>query len=1449
MSAVEDKIVAMKFDNKQFEPAAKTTMGTLDRLKAALNFTNSGKGLNDLQATANRFSLSNLGGAAAGVGGKFSAMAAVALSAINNIVTRSIDAGLKIANAFTLAPLKQGFDEYETKLGSVQTILANTQASGATLKDVNATLQELNTYSDKTIYNFGEMARNIGTFTAAGVDLETATGSIKGIANLAALSGSNSQQASTAMYQLSQAISSGKVSLQDWNSVVNAGMGGTVFQRALAQTAEKMGTLDQGAVKLTGKMKNATINGKSFRESITAKPGEKSWLTSDVLTKTLQQFTGDMSDAELATMGFSAEQIKSIQAQAKTATDAATQVKTFTQLVGTLQESAGSGWANTFEILVGDFTEAKSLFTDVNNVLGGAISKSANARNKMLKDWKEMGGRTMALEALRNVFKAIVQVIEPIGKAFREIFPATTAKQLFELTQRFLKFTETLKIGARTSRQLGQIFGGLFAIFSIGWSVVKAILGVLGDLFGLIGSNSGGFMEVAASVGAFLMRLDQTIKKGNLVTGFFMLLGGVIRNPIKALGRLGSALADFFSNLDANPFDQLSEYLGRFKDRLAPLAGIADKLSGAWDGVINIFRKVSDFLAPAIDAVKKAFSGIGDAIGEAFKAGNFSSVYDALNTGLLAGIIVLIKKFMDKGLDINFGGGFVGDIKETFGALTDTLSAMQTQIQAKTLLLIAGAVAILTASIVALSLIDSDKLTKALTAMGIAFGQLLAAMAVLVKISGAAGFIKVPMIAAAMVLLATAVLILSAAVKVLSTMNWEELGKGLGGVAALLLMLVLAAQGLDKAGGSMMRAGLAMIPLATGILILSAAVKVFATMSWGEIAKGLTALAGSLVIIAGAMAIMPPNMLAQAAALLILSVALNGIGLALKSMGGMTWEEIAKGLVTLAGALVILAGGLYLMTGALPGAAALIVAAGALAILAPVLLLMSAMSWEGIAKGLVLIAGSLLILAGGLTLMSGTLAGSAALLVAAAALSILAPVLVTLGMMSWEAIAKGLVAIAGAFVVLGLAGLVLTPVIPSILALAAALLVLGASMALIGVGAMALATAFSIFASAGTAGVAVLLGLINLIPQFLIKFAEGIIGFAVTIAAQAGKFVGAFASLLNSLLDATILVIPKIGTLINKLVGTILNILVTNIPKIASAGVKLMIGLMAAISSKVYLIVAIATNIIVKFLNGIAANIGRIVKAGTNMVIKFLEAIGKEIPRLADAGAKMVIKLVNGIASAIRNNQSAMNAAGRRLASAIVSGMTGGLSDGIAPLARKAASVAKSALNAAKSVLGINSPSKEFYKVGAWSVEGMANGLEKSTGVVERSAKNVGTSTMDAMREAMAGITNEFASGMGFDPTIRPVLDLSQIAKDASQLSGMLDQKKLSADLSYSQAAGISDTRQVLAESSASKDAAPTEVVKEIKFEQNNYSPKALAPGEIYMNTKSQLSQAKEALK
>ena len=230
---VDERVVEMRFDNRQFETNVGQTMSTLDKLKQRLNLTGAAKGLSDIGAAAGRVDMSPIGRGVEAVQAKFSAMQVIAITALSNITNSAVNAGKRIVSALTIDPIKTGFAEYETQINAVQTILANTKSKGTTLDQVNAALDELNHYADKTIYNFTEMTRNIGTFTAAGIDLDTSVNAIQGIANLAAVSGSTSQQASTAMYQLSQALATGTIRLMDWNSVVNAGMGGQVFQDAL----------------------------------------------------------------------------------------------------------------------------------------------------------------------------------------------------------------------------------------------------------------------------------------------------------------------------------------------------------------------------------------------------------------------------------------------------------------------------------------------------------------------------------------------------------------------------------------------------------------------------------------------------------------------------------------------------------------------------------------------------------------------------------------------------------------------------------------------------------------------------------------------------------------------------------------------------------------------------------------------------------------------------------------------------------------------------------------------------------------------------------------------------------------------------------------------------------------------------------------------------------------
>ena len=413
-TTIDNKVVSMEFNNKNFEKNVKQSMSTIDKLKKKLKFDKAAQDFDKLDKAAQKVRFDTMGHGIDSVKMKLSALDVFAVTAFHRISDTAITTGKNMVKAFTIDPVKTGLQEYETQINAVQTILANTKNKGSTIDDVNRSLDELNTYADKTIYNFTEMTRNIGTFTAAGVGLKESTQAIKGIANLAAVSGSNAQQASTAMYQLSQALAAGKVSLQDWNSVVNAGMGGEVFQEALKRTSRVLGTGVDEAIKKYG----------TFRESLT----QGAWLTTDVLTETLAQLSGAYTEADLISQGYTKKQAKEITDMAQTATDAATKVKTFTQLIDTLKEAAQSGWTQTWELIIGDFEEAKALFTEASDYIGGIIGKSADDRNNLVKgamqnvvssdDWAKLKEAGVATKSFKN---AIIETAEANGISIKKM--------------------------------------------------------------------------------------------------------------------------------------------------------------------------------------------------------------------------------------------------------------------------------------------------------------------------------------------------------------------------------------------------------------------------------------------------------------------------------------------------------------------------------------------------------------------------------------------------------------------------------------------------------------------------------------------------------------------------------------------------------------------------------------------------------------------------------------------------------------------------------------------------------------------------------------------------------------------------------------------------------------------------------------------------------------------
>lgn len=1373
-TTIDERVVEMRFDNKQFESNVQTSLSTLDRLKKSLNLSGAAKGFDEIDSASKKVNMNGLANAVESVRLKFSALEVMAVTALANITNSALNAGKRIVSALTIDPIKTGFQEYETQIGAVQTILANTQHEGTNLQQVNRALDELNTYADKTIYNFTEMTRNIGTFTAAGVNLQTSVDSIKGIANLAAVSGSTSQQASTAMYQLSQALAAGKVSLMDWNSVVNAGMGGKVFQDALVRTSELLGTGAKNAINMYG----------SFRESLTK--GE--WLTTEVLTETLKQFAGAYSEADLIQQGFSESQAKEIAQMAKTAEEAATKVKTFTQLWDTLKESAQSGWTATWEILIGDFEEAKDLLSEVSETIGNVIGEAAQARNDLLSGglssgWKQLlnqgiadeagyiesiqevarksgdafdkmvadsdnfsdalkkglqegvissetlsdavhnlrdkmtgmsqeerkaagytsemveqiekldgglkngsismdeftekilkpSGRENLIQSIWNAAKGLMSVITPIKEAFRDIFPPMTSEQLYAFTEALRNLTERMKLSETTSENLKRTFKGLFAVLDIIKQAVTAVFNAVGSLLGGVGDLGAGILGVAGTFGDWLVKLDEFIKQGDVFNKVLGTIVSVIKTVATAIRDFVKVITEKIAFPGFELFHSLLERLHARMSQIGDAAGgMKSSVSSAFEAMGNALANCQfmQLLQVIWDAVKAIAGGIADAMGKVGSSlidsiGNadFSGVIDLLNGISFGAIAVGITKFVGA---IKEQLDSIGSIKESFIGILDSVrgcfEAYQSQLRAGTLLAIASAIAILVASLVALSLIDSAKLSVALGAITVLFADLMTSMAVFNKISGqASGVIKSTI---AMLAISTAVLILASALKKLGDLDAKQLATGLTGVVGLTATMIVASKSLSKGSPTIIKGASQMVifaaaikvlasacedlsaldweglakglvgvgvllaevslfmntakfsgqsvTTATGIVILSGAIKIlasacedFAQMNWGEIGRGLTSIGIVLAEIVAFTRLTgnAQHVIATSAALIGIGAAMKILAAAVKDFSAMNWSELAVGLVGMAGALAAVTIAVNFMPkNMIAIGTGLIAVSTALLIMASALENMGSMEWNEIAKGLVALGGSLGIMAVGLRAMTGTLSGSAAMLVAASALAILTPVLSILGAMSWTAIVKGLVSLAGAFTVIGVAGAVLTPLVPTILGLSGAMALIGvavlgfgAGLLAAGTGLSAIAVGFTALAAAGTAGATavvasltvIITGIADLIPAIVAKIGEAIIEFCKVIANSAGEIGNAVKEVVLTLVDVLVECVPAIADGALKLIAGVLEALVQYTPQIVDSLFQFLIGVLEGLARNLPGLIQAAIDVLMAFFAGI----------------------------------------------------------------------------------------------------------------------------------------------------------------------------------------------------------------------------------------------------------------------
>ena len=1614
MATIDERVVSLKMNNKQFLSAIKESASGMDRLKESLKMEGAANGLKRMGEIAKNTTLGDLARSAVDAASNMSVMQGIGITALGGIGAAAISAGKSMLQSF-IQPAIDGFHEYETQINAVQTILANTSQNGTTLDQVNASLDELNRYADKTIYNFTEMTSAIGTFTVAGVGLEDATASVKGFSNMAALSGANATQAAQATYQLAQAMSSGVVKLQDWMSLEHAGIAGKQFQDALIETSRIMNTGVDAAIEKQG----------NFRLSL-----QEGWLTSEVMMQTLKVMTNDLSEAQIMEMGYSEEQAHKMKQLAQAAGDSATQIRTFSQMIGTWGEALGSGWAETWRILVGDFNQAQTLFTSVGNWVSSAIDDMSRARNDFLKGFVDLGGRDEILRAMLNIFTALVKVAGQLGTAFRRVFLNASPEGLYKIVKAFADFTEKLIITNNFADKLEWTFTGLFSIFHIFATIVGEVAQVIFTVASHIvsalfpaftGINSGVFQItkvlgkaifwfdqwftkldlggkilklllppidlvgkaikwVSDKIHDFIMWIDFTGKVRGAGEGLknlaskFGLVKDALKNSVvgrefasamdsikngvdKAKSKINefassvgdkfkaklvsgkAALAEYFKGFEfgdlssteaivaslGNKFDELGqklkiaekvqwlkEKLVELKDAIVEAWGVIQN-SSAWDKLGNAFSKagdkakalavsfrdwvngngrvkdaakeaagavagvgtataqaakdasqaakdnfilkwmedikrmanqlhlpeifetikqklsdvkefISNEVAPKIkEAIDKMFGGMSSAMGKAnenLKSYDMGKVlFTALGGGALFAMIQWMRSFKK-----NFDkiGSLADKLKEFFGKLTETLDAFIQQIKAEALKQIAIALLILAAAMLVMALVPFPKLIKGITAVAILFGVLTAAMKAMEKVDAD----KLQGVAGVLTVLAVAMVIMALAVKMLGNMDPKSAVQGVLALGLILKLLTGFMETVQKNAKRLQPSAGILLGLAVACVVLAGAVYMLGSMDTGKAIQGVIALSYVILLLTGFMVVVSKNqyMGKGAAILLSLAISCNILVSAIYMLGTMDTGRLLQGVIALTVIIAELAVAMAIAGRTnTRGAAAILAMSAAVLVLVGAVYMLGKMDVVQLAQGLIALAAGLAILALSMAAADTFKEGAIGLGIASVAILALSKALVDISKVGWTGIAIGLAGLAGGMLILVAAAAGAQYFAVGMVILTAVLLALGFAILPVSIAMAAFAAVLGICATTGAAAFLVLIegikGLSALLPQLAIDLANAIANFIITLGAKA----------------------PELGVAMAQLLGAIIYAINSNIPGIVATLFILIQAMLTELANHAYEFGEKGATILANFLNGIADNIGKVIDAATNVILNFLDGIARNGPKIIDKGMWTVLKLLEGVRDAINKYAPRFNKVGREIAWAIVDGMTGGLASKAWSFGESMLNVAKKGYNKIKNYFGIHSPSRLMKELGGYVGEGLAIGIENTGERVAEAGDNMSSAAYDAMSKALDGVNDLIEDDPSFKPEIKPILDLTEMQKQAKGINNFLPAIGVTA-----QAANAARPPAPIAVDNSDKNS--QNGVTNITFNQTNNSPEALDAATIYRQTHTQLAMAKDKL-
>lgn len=1318
MSSIDERVVQMRFDNQQFEQGAKQSMGTLDKLKNALTFGKASEELQDFQNQSNRFNLGGISDALSTVSVSFSNFEIMGLRVLSNIADSAYRTGTRLVKSLSVDNIASGWKKFEDKTTSVATLIAQ----GYKMDEVDEQLNRLNWFTDETSYNFVDMVSSIGKFTASGKGLTESVNAMEGIATWASLSGQNAATASRAMYQLSQAMGAGVMRKEDYKSIQNMSMDTDEFRQHALDAGVALGTLKKNAdgtyksiVKGAGKVESFTKS--QFAEHLT----QDLWFNDKVMMKVFGDYGAAVDQIYEYTEKHGVTASEAIEALGDKvdafglkAFRSAQEARTFTDVIDSVKDAVSTGWMQTFELIFGNYEEAKKLWTDLANELYDVFAEGGNARNELLEGWKELGGRTKLVEAFWNAWNGVREILSLVKYEFEEIFPPMTADRLFQITESVQNITEQFSLAfdmiesgkkiqemlkdglitveqasemtdkvttrvANLSRTVRGVFSildiikqGLGAVAQLGVRLLKSLLPV-GD----------SILDITGSAGKWAESLHDAIIEGDYFGKMVDKLGPYVDKTGSVIIWVINKLKDAFTAVKGifKPFnEEVIETSEVVQEQWSPIGAIVDVIKKAFDRLGQVFTSLGPVIKRVGEWLSKAWDSIHNGIMNMTAALGTDNGLDIVNSGIFGAIVIGLTNFLYRIKRVNMQGimdevvDALDELYYTIGKVGDSTAFVE----------IAIAIGVLAGSLVLLSTVDTGKLVTSVMAIGalmLMLKKITLDMASLnskmTKTGHREGFFgnflhsfstkytsstNLTKTATGMILIAVAIGVLAGAVTKLAKVPWTSMIKGLIGVGALLAMITVVAKVMSKMEGRLVKGAAGLIFVGAAVRVLVGAVAKLGEMDVDKMTNGLIGV-GALLLELGLFSVFADKinlrtgiaLIALAASLLIIAQAVKAFGSMDASEGG----ELAVGLSAIGAILMgfVVFSQTVKSKGILKSAVALMIMAASLHVIGAAIKSLGALDEDTITRGAGGLAGALLAIALTATVLGsikGTGKAAISIVLISGALLILAAAFKVMASIPYTSLVKVLLGFAGAMVVIGVAAAVLGPLTLSILGLSAALLGIGAGILLAGLGLSALSA-----------------GIMALGASLLIAGPMLVNGIATTILA-------------------------------------ILNACWVLIPKFIEVGLSIIMNLLFGIYSKLPEIVTVAVLI----------------------VLKFLLTLSQLIPLIVMVGIQFIVNFINGMSLAIRDNsESIMMAVGNLLSSIVYAVFTavqmiaeqipligGWVSDGIQGI---------------KNSIDDTFSEEEMAKITERGMNGAANGIKAAEASVGEATSGLGSFSIE----------------------------------------------------------------------------------------------------------------------